>query len=87
MRDEHVDVSHRLRQAVSGLTEALDPFRTGLAQTLGQVNQLQEQLKNSTAEAMKAQAATTEVLQHLTKLTRDVTDVIRSAGHDPYARS
>jgi hypothetical protein len=87
MRDEHVDLTNRLGKAANGLTEALGPFSTGLTQVLGQVSRLQQELQQSTAESVKAQSATTEVIENLSKLTKGVTEVLRSAARNPYARS
>jgi hypothetical protein len=87
MRDEDAQLADVFGKTAKALAETLSPFSSSLQQVLGQAAELNEQLKQSTGESLKAQQAATEVLNHLAVLARGITEVLRSPTQVPHARS
>ena len=87
MRDENAKLTDQFGMTANALAETLGPFSSRLQQILGHAAELEEQLRQSAVESLKAQQAATEVLTHLAVLARGITDVLRSTTQVPHAIS
>ena len=82
IRDEHVTVITNVNQAAENLTAGLESFNIRLGNILVDVTELQGHLKDSATESMRAQKATTDVINSLTLIAREMTTVIKAS--DPH---
>ena len=71
--------SEQIEKSVTALSNAVAPFSERLRTVFADLKEIGEQAKRSSDESFKAQQASVEVLSHLTRVTRRITDVIKSS--------
>jgi hypothetical protein len=80
LAQSQTDMARQLETAVKGVQDALSSLGDGLQRDRQLLSDLEAQSRASAAEALRAQAAATQVLEHLTSLTRELAALARNAG-------
>jgi methyl-accepting chemotaxis protein len=78
MNTDHGEIVEKVRNATTGLSDALDGLGKRVGQVLGNLAEMDKQSKRSAEESLRAQEAAVRVLTEMTSLTRKLADALNS---------